>query len=407
MPADTLTLQPGELLKRVERALSKVPQDEAVEPTLIHLVEAVIASLGTELGLSGGRVYRREAGGYRLVSAFGAASMPDDAVVLRLDYPPVEECLREGIICFAADDPRLARELEDRIEVSGFAAIAVDHERYLLSFDLMEENDRDSVLLILGIVRHGIVQRIRQERVHDVYREARRIQASILPRRTPKFADFDIAGRNDPMETVGGDYFDFIQVSPKILGLAIADVTGHGLPAALQVRDVYIGLRMGLGRDFKIVSTVERLARLIHESTLSSRFVSMVYGELEINGNFLYVNAGHPPPFRLSGEGEISLLEAGGVVMGPLPEASYERGFVRLSPGDLVVFYTDGIVEASCDDATAPEEFGLERLIELVRRERHRSAAEIIERIFLALDLHCHGVRAGDDRTVMVVRYPD
>ena len=122
--------------------------------------------------------------------------MPGVPPILRLDYPPVEECLREGLVCFNAQDPELDRQLEDAVGASEFAAIAVDHERYLLAFDRLPEGGGDEALLALGIVRHGIVQRIRQERVHDVYREARRIQASILPRRIPEYGDFQLAGRN-------------------------------------------------------------------------------------------------------------------------------------------------------------------------------------------------------------------
>ena len=95
--------------------------------------------------------------------------------------------------------------------------------------------------------------------MEGIFAEARKIQASILPRRVPDYGSFDIAGRSEPMEEVGGDFFDYIPVTDKILGLAIADVSGHGLPAALQVRDIYMGLRMGLARDFKIVRTVERM----------------------------------------------------------------------------------------------------------------------------------------------------
>ena len=82
----------------------------------------------------------------------------------------------------------------------------------------------------------------------------------------PVYGDFEIYGQSQPMEKVGGDFYDYIPITDKILGLAIADVSGHGLPAALQVRDIYMGLRMGLARDFKIVRTVERLNSIIHQS---------------------------------------------------------------------------------------------------------------------------------------------
>ncbi len=206
------------------------------------------------------------------------------------------------------------------------------------------------------------------------------------------------------METVGGDFFDFIPLSPKIMGVAIADVSGHGLPAALQVRDIYMGLRMGLGRDYKIVRTIERLNHIIHESILTSRFVSMFYGELEANGNFLYVNAGHPPPFHLGADGDVTFLESGGVVLGPLADASYERGFVLVEPGDLLVLYTDGIIEAR--PRGGRDEYGVDRLVEVVRRYRLKPAQEIMDAVFADVKRFSDGGAPSDDRTVVVVRYP-
>ncbi len=165
---------------------------------------------------------------------------------------------------------------------------------------------------------------------------------------------------------------------------------------------------MGLGREYKIVHTMERLSSIIHRSTITSRFVSLFYGELELNGNFLYVNAGHQPPFHLSAAGEVTSLEQGGVVMGPLAKATYERGFCAIRPGDLLVLYTDGIVEAHCDsDAGEIEEYGRDRLIEIVRSLRDRSAAKIVDGIFEDVGAFCHGCPPNDDRTVVVLRYPE
>jgi sigma-B regulation protein RsbU (phosphoserine phosphatase) len=171
------------------------------------------------------------------------------------------------------------------------------------------------------------------------------------------------------------------------------------------VRDVYMGLRMGLTRDLKIVRTVERLNEIIHRSTLTSRFVSMFYGELELNGLFIFVNAGHPPPFHLAATGEVRYLEDGGPVLGPLPKTSYERGVVSIEPGDLLVLYTDGITEARGPGAGGErEEFGLDRLIAVCRDHRQRPAGDIVEAVFAAVESFAGGRPANDDRTVVVVR---
>ena len=139
------------------------------------------------------------------------------------------------------------------------------------------------------------------------------------------------------------------------------------------------------------------------------RFVSMFYGELEPNGVFIYVNAGHPPPFHLAASGEVRFLTEGGSVLGPLLTATYERGFVRLAPGDLVVLYTDGMIEASATpDATpAPgSEYGIDRLVVRARSLAGRPAREIVERLHADVESFCGDAAPQDDRTVVVVNYP-
>ena len=239
-----------------------------------------------------------------------------------------------------------------------------------------------------------------------MFNEARKIQASILPRSDPEHEGFEIHGRTVPMESVGGDFYDYIPISESIIGLGIADVSGHGLPAALQVRDIYMGLRMGLARDFKIVRTVERLNDIIHHSTLTSRFVSMFYGELDTSGLFIYVNAGHPPPFHITATGEVRELQEGGPVLGPLSQATYQRGMATLTPGDLLVFYTDGFSEALAArrEGKKPEEYGVGRLVQQARSLQDKTAQEIVEAIFEDVASFTGERPQNDDRTLMVVR---
>ena len=127
---------------------------------------------------------------------------------------------------------------------------------------------------------------------------------------------------------------------------------------------------------------------------------------IDTDGNFLYVNAGHPPPFHLAASGEVTLLEEGGVVMGPLPDATYERGFVKLAPGDLLVLYTDGITEAQPEGSAELDEYGRDRLIECVKALRDSSAEDIVNGIFTDVEKFTVGSPASDDRTVCVAKYP-
>lgn len=396
------------LMKKVEQVVAAMDRDEDVGTTIHSLLEIIIEKFQDELGIYGGRLYQRRNAYYVLLKTFGDAKEVPQGLKIPLSYPPIQLLLEQGAVYMDIEDPNLDRNLENLLGVQRFAAIEVGNEEYILAFNVAPGHDRDDILFSLGILRHSVNQKIRRDRMEGIFEEARKIQASILPRRVPQYGDFDIFGRSEPMEDVGGDFFDYIPVTEKILGLTIADVSGHGLPAALQVRDIYMGLRMGLARDFKIVRTVERMNRIIHKSTLTSRFVSMFYGELELNGVFIYVNAGHPPPFHISANGTVRYLEEGGPVLGPLPDATYERGFVIMKPGDMLVFYTDGIIEAPGRDENGRMmgEYSLERLLEVAREHQGETAREVVDAIFASVESHGSSCPQEDDRTVMVVSHP-
>ena len=402
---DTRQADLRNLMKRVEQLVREIQSADEVGITIYNLADAIISRFRDALGFYGGRLYQWDGEAYELKAIFPDARPAEREIRVPATYAPIEIALAEGVVYMDSGDPRFDHKLEDQLGVDRFAAIEVGDEEFILSFDVAPGVHRDEVLFSLGVLRHGINQKLRQERMQEVFDQARKIQASILPRRVPVYGGFELYGRIQPMESVGGDFYDYIPITDKILGLAIADVSGHGLPAALQVRDIYMGLRMGMARDFKIVRTVERLNQIIHKSTLTSRFVSMFYGELEPNGVFIYVNAGHPPPFHLSAAGEVRYLDEGGAVLGPLADATYERGFVRLAPGDMVVLYTDGMIEATPPEGDG-EEFGIERLVEIARKSAGKSSKEIGEAMMKAVETYRGEGEAQDDRTVVVVTYP-
>src|SRR5206468_7596773 len=223
---------------------------------------------------------------------------------------------------------------------------------------------------------------------------------SLLPKSSPAFLTYDIHGRTVPAETVGGDLYDFIHVSDRILGIALADSSGHGLPAALQARDVITGLRMGITEHLKIVSTIERLNKVINRSTLVTRFVSLFYGEIERNGNFIYCNAGHPPALHYQ-DGQFHELDQGGLVLGPDPEARYERGYARVRPSDVIVIYSDGITEAT---GPGEEDFGLERLRRVIADNHALPARALTDLIFQRVEAFSRRSRPRDDQTIVVLR---
>lgn len=387
------------LFRKVERAIEAIERSSNASSTITETAGAIIENFRDELGVRGGRLYERHDGGYELTRVFGGA-VAAPGIFVPDEYPPVQQVLDGGVVVLDLAAPGVDPEFESKLGVDRFAAIAVGDDQYILSFSVDPGAQSEDLMASLGIIRHAVDQKLRQERFVSVLNEARQIQMSILPRRSPRRGEFDIAGFTVPAEIVGGDFFDFIPVTDRIHGIAIADASGHGLPAALQVRDVYTGLRMGVARDFKIVRTVERLNRIIHQSRMTTKFVSLFYGEIEEEGNFIYVNAGHPPPLHFHSKG-VTTLKQTGMVLGPSATASYSRGFLALEPGDSLLLYTDGMTEASDPKG---REFGIERLKKAFLAIKEKPADEIVRSLVEKVGEYVRVRAPEDDRTVVVVK---
>ena len=386
------------LLTQVERTLEQIEMHETPSTTIVQIAETIASNFQDQLGITGGRIYEAREETFELVGRFGGAHEGALNIEVPKDYKPVELVLENGIVVMDPTDPGVDPELEQRLGARRFCAVAVGDENYILGFNVSPELSREDILFSLNLIRYAINQRIRTSRYESLIGEAQRIQQSILPQRVPKYAGYDIWGRTVAAEIVSGDFYDFIPVTENILGLAIADGSGHGLPAALVVRDIYMGLRMATDRDFKIVRTIEKLNHIIHRGRLTTKFVSLFYGELETGGILIYSNAGHNPPFLIK-LGKVEFLRNGGPVLGPTPDATYTRGFAKLEPGDLLCLYSDGIIEAHDRN---DREFGIERLLRVVKANRFRSAQEIGQEVLARVAKW--GRAAEDDRTIVIVK---
>jgi len=234
-----------------------------------------------------------------------------------------------------------------------------------------------------------------------IMEDARQIQNSILPRHLPRPGDYEIAARSVAAELVGGDFYDVIVLDHEVFDVVIADATGHGLPAALQVRDVFTGLRMGLSREFKLTRTLERLNNIIHRSRLATKFVSLVLVELNLAGTVIYCNAGHPRPILMHDDGSVARLDMGGPILGPIPNATYAIGIQCMAPGDSLILFTDGVTEAADSDG---EEYGVDRLIHTVRTNRLLDPVAIVDRIFTDVNEFSQLAPPADDQTVVVLK---
>jgi sigma-B regulation protein RsbU (phosphoserine phosphatase) len=229
--------------------------------------------------------------------------------------------------------------------------------------------------------------------------QAAMIQLSLLPSTPPVIAGYQTAGRCQPAGVIGGDFFDFSVMDDDFFTVAVGDAMGHGLPAALLVRDVVTGLRMGVEKEMRMAEAMQKLNHVIHRSTLSSNFASLFFAQIENTGNILYVNAGHPPPVLVHGS-QARCLQPTGMILGAVSDAQFRRASANFEPGGVLVIYTDGVVERIRGD----EEFGLQRLEDCVIQHQGEGAGEILDRIQREVTLFGDPPAFEDDHTLVVIK---
>ena len=256
-------------------------------------------------------------------------------------------------------------------------------------------------------VKKGREEALARQRLESELETARKIQEKLLPDEMPRVQGFEIAGTSIPSQQVGGDYFDFLDMGNEQLGVAIADVSGKGIPAALLMANLQASLHAQVIKPSKVAEVASRLNNLLVRSTEANMFATFFYGILDRKeSKFTSTNAGHNPPFLFRAEGDIERLEAGGLLLGFLPDQEYKQQTVTMMPGDVVVLYTDGITEAAGVSAEKISEnlFGEERLIEVARANMARSARGIQSFILKAITEHTAGVPQFDDITLVVIK---
>lgn len=238
----------------------------------------------------------------------------------------------------------------------------------------------------------------------EQFRVAREIQQHLFPKAPPNLPGFDIAGASFPAAAAGGDYFDFIPMADNGLGLVVGDVTGHGIGPALLMAETRAYVRIaGLNRaDAGEVLTRTNVA--LAEDIGSERFVTLFLGRLDAAQRQLtYVSAGHPPGYLLAPDGSVRMeLRRTGVPLGMRPNTEYRLAPpIALQPGEVALLLTDGIEEAM---GPGDEMFGTDRMLAVLRDNRHQSAAQIVDALYLAVREFCKGAEQQDDVTAIVLK---
>jgi sigma-B regulation protein RsbU (phosphoserine phosphatase) len=247
----------------------------------------------------------------------------------------------------------------------------------------------------------------RREKLNREIEIAREVQERLFPQHLPEISGLDYFGCCRTALGVGGDYYDFLALPDGKLGVALGDVSGKGIAAALTMASLQASLRadaMRAGND--IAGLITRVNAMLYDASTEDRYATLFYAQYDPATHRLsYVNAGHCPPILLRSAAKSGTVErlnqAGGTVVGLLPECAYEQAEVSLSPGDLLVIYTDGFSEAM---SPYLEEWGEHRLIDAIAACNGQPAKDSIAKIMQAADAFASGAPQSDDMTLVILR---
>ena len=259
----------------------------------------------------------------------------------------------------------------------------------------------------LGAARAALFRQAREQR-DELSREvdmAAAVQRQVLDQHRPVGTPLDVAATMTPAKVVGGDYYDFLPLEGRRFGVVIADVAGKGLPAALLMPAVKIALRTLVSEYYRLSDILRQLNTTFVENSPPASYFTMVCAVFDPErARLVYSNAGHLSVLHLkAATADIAWLSTGGPPVGLLPDVEYDTEEVAFAPGDVCVFYTDGVTEAH--DGTGID-FGRDRLARLVTEHRDRTASELVSILLSAVDRYRGAEPAADDATVIVVQAP-
>ena len=244
--------------------------------------------------------------------------------------------------------------------------------------------------------------RFQRERMERELELATEIQQRFQPSESPKMDGYEFQGISFSCYEIGGDYYDFIEGHDGKMLIALGDVSGKGTAAALLMSSLHAAIHAQISAKSPLDETVKSVNRYLAENTPANRFVTLFLAELDpVNGVLRYINAGHNPPLVGRAGGKIEQLSSGGFPLGILPMAEYEVGEIQLSSGDSLIVYSDGVSEAN---NLREEEFGMERLYEVVRKNLTSSAAGMRDKVESALSAFTQTAPANDDITLVIVK---
>jgi serine phosphatase RsbU (regulator of sigma subunit) len=248
-----------------------------------------------------------------------------------------------------------------------------------------------------------LVELVEGERRKNELEFARQMQLDLLPKSPPGVVGLDIADRSNPATEVGGDYFDYLELPSGNLGVVFGDVAGHGMTAGLIMAMAKSAVHTQVRADGRPGQLLPRLGEVLLEMSAPNQYMTMVFAELDLEHHTLrYLNAGHHFPLHYRGDtGAVEFLESTGPPLGLLPTPPGDQRSRELHPGDVLAFYSDGLVEAFNEN---DQDFGIQRLGDIVAARADQPAATIVEDVYSAVRRFTGTRPWHDDATLVIVR---
>lgn len=411
-------MEQRKLYKTIESVASK---DFASDTELLADVLKQIIS-NEAIQLKGGRIWkfepRRKA--YRLIFQTGKVQkIQEDFLLYLKDYPYYERIAQERTILADETNKTLISKGIIKYSASGIGKkIKVGDKRYyeyLLAVNsgMLGDDLRDTLNIVATVLTSKLNERYlsqsRKTLIADIDK-AKEIQRSILPEHEYRFHNYDIFGVTLPAQIVGGDFYDYLKIGEgeDRLGIVVGDAASKGFGAAAEAMYISGAIRMASSFQIKISLMFSRMNQLVNKIFSDDKFASLFYGEIsdDKKGLFLFANAGHNPPmFYRKKFNEISMLHSTGPLLGPAPNAKFETDHVNFRNGDILVIYSDGVVEAANDKF---DFYGEERLAGLILDNVQRTPKELSALILEdVLKFSTSDSQYQDDKTIVVIKRND
>ena len=385
---------------------------------LDQLLEEILSSLRKVIDYSAGGIFLVEPEKKEIGSVFtiGYAEESEGKLQLKIGQGLIGQVARTGepVVVSDVSSNEQYVNVHARTKSEIVVPILLDGNTIgvlTLESDNLNAYDKNSVELLSAFATQAAIS-IERTRLHEKIIAAqkienqlsitREIQRSFLPDSDPVIDGYDIAGKNIPSEQVGGDYYDFIRIVGSQLGVAVGDVSGKGIPAAIIMASFRSSLIAEIRNNYSISEICSKVNSLLYESIGSGNFVTAVYGVLDSEKHiFTYANCGHNQPILLNQDGRIERLKEGGQILGISPKVEYRQGQVDLKPGEIIVFYTDGVTEVFDGKG---REFGEAKLIAALKEHRQKRAADMLKNIVDSVREYAAAEHIFDDLTMVILK---